>query len=181
MSRLSVGLGLAVVAFALAVGAIDGLHAARDWSTMGPLPPGSTIGSFRVRTLDGAPLDGEALQGRVTVLTFWATWCPACRDELGDLDELAGDYADAPVAFIAVDHEGIGLEQAAAVARRYRDARGLRLPVAIDDGSMAGLFRVGPIPHTVVLDAGGTIRYVHQGRVRADTLSEEVDGLLAGG
>jgi hypothetical protein len=44
---------------------------------------------------------------------------------------------------------------------------------------MARAFRVGPIPHTVVLDRAGRIRHVHQGRVRASTIADEIDDLLA--
>ena len=174
--------GGVVIAFALSVGAVDTYHAAKNFSKMGPLPPGESIPDFRVRMLDGGEFTADQLQGKVTVLTFWATWCPACRSELTDLDELDDDYANkGDVQFLAVNWEGSNVPPAArkTVAARYRKSANLGLPVAYDDGSMAKAVRVGPIPHTVILGRHGRLRYIHQGRVTSATIAEEIEALLA--
>ena len=64
-------------------------------------------------------------------------------------------------------------------AAGYAASEGLKLPIAIDNGSMARKFRVGPIPHTVVLDASGTVRHVHLGRVSSSTIADEIEELAA--
>ena len=55
----------------------------------------------------------------------------------------------------------------------------MRIPIALDGGAMARAFGVGPIPHTVVFDAAGKIRHVHQGLVSSNALADEIDALLA--
>lgn len=172
------------VVLGLAVAIAGGLALARglqSWSSAGPVAPGEDTPSFDVALLDGGRLANADLQGRVSVVTFWATWCGFCRDELRELDEVDDGYAAQGVGFVAVNREGGGLapRQAAALARSYRDQTGLGVPIAIDDGKMARGFRVGPIPHTVVLDRAGRIRHVHQGRVRVETITDEIDELLA--
>jgi cytochrome c biogenesis protein CcmG, thiol:disulfide interchange protein DsbE len=178
--RIAAGLGLCVIALPLWVGGLDVRHAARNWDRLGPLPPGREAPPFAVRMLDGGVFDHPQLAGEVTLVTFWATWCPACRSELADLDEVDEDLERRGVRFVAVNREGgqATPAMAAEIARRYRDAQRMSLPIAVDDGSMARAFRVGPIPHTVLFDRRGMVRHVHQGRVATSTLVDELEALL---
>lgn len=174
--------GALVVALAL-LGAGRELHRGiTQWERLGPLPPGGPTPAFEVLTLQGGRFGPADLHGKVSVLTFWATWCPACRSELGDLEELQHEYAGSSVQFLAINLEGGGLspQQAAATVREFARRRGMTLPTALDDGQAARSFRVGPIPHTLVVGPDGVVRYVHQGRVLSDTLRAEIDALLPG-
>lgn len=172
--------GALVVALAL-LGAGRELHrGVVQWERLGPLPPGGPTPPFEVLTLDGGRFGPQDLHGKVSVMTFWATWCPACRSELGDLEALQHEYAGRSVQFLAVNLEGGGLspQQAAATVQRFARSRSMTLPTALDDGQAARSFRVGPIPHTLVVGPDGVVRYVHQGRVLPSTLREEIDALL---
>jgi thiol-disulfide isomerase/thioredoxin len=173
--------GALVVGLAL-LGAGRELHRGIvQWERLGPLPPGGPTPAFEVLTLDGGRFGPRDLHGKVSVLTFWATWCGACRSELGDLEALQHEYAGGSVQFLAVNIEGGGLtpQQAAALVQGFVRQRGMTLPAALDDGQAARSFRVGPIPHTLVVGRDGVIRHVHQGRVSTQTLREEIDALLA--
>src|SRR6185437_13436455 len=44
-------------------------------------------------TLDGQKLATSDLLGHVVILTFWATWCVPCRDELPLLSRYATEHA----------------------------------------------------------------------------------------
>lgn len=180
MSRLPLALGLVLVAAAAFTGGRDLVRGIERWHVMGPLPPGEAAPQFRLYVPGGGTMPGEQLHGAVTVMTFWATWCGVCRGELEDLDELAQDYdGREDVRFVAVNHEGGGLSrpQVEGLIAQYRAKTGLQLPVMLDDGSASRSFRVRPIPHTVVLDPEGMIRYVHLGRVSASTIRAEIDRL----
>ena len=51
-------------------------------------------------------LDLTSLRGKVVLVNFWATWCPACRTELPILDRLAGNgRADLAVVAITTDRD----------------------------------------------------------------------------
>jgi thiol-disulfide isomerase/thioredoxin len=51
--------------------------------------PGAGAGTealdFQVSTVDGEPFDASALEGRPTILWFWAPWCTVCRAEGPDV------------------------------------------------------------------------------------------------
>lgn len=173
--------GALVVALAL-LGAGRELHRGIvHWDRLGPLPPGGPTPAFEVLTLDGGRFVADDLRGKVSVVTFWATWCPACKSELGDLEELQHEYPRGDVQFLAINNEGGGLAplEAAARVQGFVRTRGMTLPTALDDGQAARSFRVGPIPHTLVVGPDGVVRHVHQGRVLSATLRGEIETLLA--
>jgi thiol-disulfide isomerase/thioredoxin len=55
---------------------------------------------------DGTKASWGALKGKVVVLEFWATWCGPCVAAISHLNELADQFKDRPVQFIAVTDEG---------------------------------------------------------------------------
>lgn len=55
--------------------------------------------------LDGTPFSFNELRGQVRVVNVWASWSPASREELVAMDELATEFADADVAFVAINRQ----------------------------------------------------------------------------
>lgn len=181
MKSLRTMIGAAVLLGVLSIGAYDGVRALRDWDSMGPAAPGTTLESFAVHRLGGGRLEHADLLGKVSIVTFWATWCGPCQSELADLDELDDAYAGRDdVQFVAVNWEGGGysLPQRQQITAAHVERIGLGLPVAVDDGAMARALRVGAVPHTLVVDTQGVVRHVYPGRVRAASIAEDITDLL---
>jgi peroxiredoxin len=53
-------------------------------------------------TITGEKISLKSLQGKPTLLTFWATDCPGCIKEIPHLKALHRDYKDSGVKIIAV-------------------------------------------------------------------------------
>ena len=176
-SLLATAFGLVVLLLAGTAALVDLRRAANTWDQMGPLPPGSEVPEFRLAMLDGPPLDNAALQGRVTLMTFWATWCGACADQMPSIVELHESLAAQGLRVVGVNVDRAGAQ--AQMARDYRDAKALPFEIALDSGKTGDLFRVTMIPHVVIFDRTGQMRVVHQGKVRAAVLRSEVEALLA--
>ncbi len=137
--------------------------------------------------------------GRVGLLHIWATWCPACRAELGALRHLTHDgvtrdgvtrdgvtrdgvLAVADLVTVSTDEE-----QPAAVERFLRDAGLADMPVLLDpggrrltaprpDGSPSAVQPVA-LPMTYVTDAAGGVRGYIAGPI--DWQSADAAALLA--
>lgn len=59
-----------------------------------------------ISRLGATALDLASFRGKVVLVNFWATWCPACRTELPILDRLAGKgRADLAVVAITTDRD----------------------------------------------------------------------------
>jgi thiol-disulfide isomerase/thioredoxin len=127
------------------------------------LRPARTPPPLRPNGLDGRAADLGALDGGVTLINFWATWCPACVNELPILERLHLSGRGVRVIAIAVDREG-GPQQ---VLRYLQKLNVRRLPVYLDpEGVIAyadqknerkAPFALYGMPISYVIDRAGRI------------------------
>ncbi len=54
-------------------------------------------------TFDGAQFDPKVLDGKPTLLYFWASWCPICRREMVELEKHYQAYKDKGFNVLAVN------------------------------------------------------------------------------
>ena len=127
--------------------------------------------------LRGKPFDLERRRGKVMVLNFWATWCEPCRDELPSLERLQKARAGKPFEVVTVNFG----EQPERI-RTFLEREFVELPVVLDrDKEVAGRWKVGGLPMTFIVDAGGRVRYQVFGERKWDDAQSlaVIDKLLA--
>ncbi|WP_231248927.1 TlpA family protein disulfide reductase [Nocardioides furvisabuli] len=106
-----------------------------------------------------------------TVLWFWAPWCPTCRSQIPQVQDLAQTYGD------RVGVVGIGsLDSAEAIADFAGDADGVTHLEDVD-GELWTRFGVAEQSSFVVLDAAGEVVF-EAGYGGSDDLGARVDALL---
>lgn len=106
---------------------------------------------------DGTDVDVTDWQGDVVVLNTWYAACPPCRAEVGDLVEIAHDYADRGVHLL-----GINSTDDAGAAQAFERTFDVPYPSLHDADSTAiaalsGVVPVQAVPTTVVLDRDGMV------------------------
>lgn len=60
---------------------------------------------LNLRGIDGKTYSLASLRGNVLLVSFGATWCQPCREELAALEELKVEYQNKPVKFLWVNIE----------------------------------------------------------------------------
>lgn len=116
---------------------------------------GDVAPDFTVEMLDGSKVTLSALQGKPTLLIFWATWCPPCRLELSKLQEHIIDrYGDKiNVLPISRGEERTKVEE-------YISKMGYTFAVGLDgDQSIYRKYATNYIPRCFVIDAKGKVLY----------------------
>ena len=137
------------------------------WGRDAGLADGTRAPDESVRPLGGGhPIRLAKRDGRPLLLLFWATWCPACRDELPAIDRVARRYAGSGLQTLAVTDE-IGV---ASQVTQFLLDRGLTVPVGLEQGQVRAAYKVGTIPTVYLIDARGTIVWSRVGAVSADHL-----------
>lgn len=171
--------GAVLIAGTLVAGAGDAVIASQQWATWGPLAPSQPVPTFATKGFatpgfEAADLTNADLEGDVSMLMFWASWCGACESQMPTIDEIAREYADRGVKVWGVNGDEVPARGVQAARQRQ-----LGFPQVHDSGAARRVFGVGLIPHIVIVGRDGTVEHVHQGRVMGSTLRSELDELLA--
>lgn len=127
-----------------------------------------------LQTIDGGQIRlADAYGAKPVYLKFWATWCVPCRQQMPGYEqdyEALGDK----IEFVAVN---AGFSETEDGVRAYRQALGLRMPVAIDDGTLAASLDLRVTPQHVVIGRDGRILYV--GHLADERLHQALDAAIA--
>jgi cytochrome c-type biogenesis protein CcmF len=124
--------------------------------------------------LDGSSVALQEFQGSVTVIIFWNSQCPVCKQAMPNLQTLWEEYEGRDVVVL-----GIAVGNTQAEARRVIEELGTSYPIALDPtGSIAARYGITGVPETFVVDRAGRIAYVDVGAVNMNTLTSRVDPLL---
>jgi len=146
---------------------------------------GTPAPNFKFTSSDGKKEDRKALDGKVVVIDFWATWCGWCLKGMPHVDKVRQKYADnGKVRFLALseDADDVTDQQLADTLKQIKvDMPWGRLTAAASEELNNDLSFAG-IPAMIVLGTDGRIQYHHVGfdpKVE-ENLPPVIDALLAG-
>lgn len=110
--------------------------------------------------LDGSQKNVSDFQGGVTILSFWATWCPYCIKEMPDLQQIRENYPDVNVVMV-----NCGEDQA--LVADFVQQQDYDFTWALDPNFEAQMaYPTSGIPYTVVIDPEGNVSEIFAGSGR---------------
>lgn len=137
------------------------------FATSLPAPDVRTIRWFNT---DRTSLAG--FRGQVVLVDFWATWCGPCVAALREIQRLANEFG--PSGFTAVLIHARYTKTsgsyttdvvAESVIPTYIQQNRITLPIAIADQNEFESLGIRGIPHYVLIDRRGLVRYSRAGRL----------------
>jgi len=120
---------------------------------------------FTLKDLSGNEISLADHKGRVVLVDFWATWCPACRYAIPDLVRMQEKYADQGLVILAVSLDDPAKANNAFL-KAFKEKNRMNFPVLRGDRQVVtDFFGSGEIglPTFFVIDRKGRLVDSHTG------------------
>jgi thiol-disulfide isomerase/thioredoxin len=101
-------------------------------------------------------------KGKVTVVSFWATWCVPCKKEIKNIREQLPEWKkEADFNFMTVS---IDESRTEGLVKSYVKSQGWEFPTFIDPNSdLKRSLNFQNVPFTIIIDKKGKIAFMHSG------------------
>jgi thiol-disulfide isomerase/thioredoxin len=112
-----------------------------------------TATDFSLQSLEGKKVSLSSYKGQLVFLSFWATWCGPCKQELPSVQALYEKLKAKGFVILAVDV----MEDRKTVSD-FVKANAMTFPVLLDaSGAVGREYEAGSIPTNYLLDRNGKI------------------------
>jgi peroxiredoxin len=128
---------------------------------------GKPAPEWDLKDLEGNPRSLKDYRGKVVVLDFWYRGCGWCIRAMPQVNQLADDFKDQPVAIL-----GMNIDSEERDARFVVEAMNLKYPVLKVEEGLQKEYGVNFYPTLVLIGPDGTVRDLHAGY--SPTLREDV-------
>ncbi len=129
---------------------------------------------INLKTLEGKPINAKQLaqKDKITIISFWATWCAPCQKELTAIvpkyEGWQKNYNTEMVAVTIDNAQGLPKVKPMVAQKRWKYT-------IVSDVNSQLLAQLGGqnVPYTVVVDQKGHIVYTHNGYKDGDEVELE--------
>ncbi len=140
---------------------------------------GRSAPDFKLENVEGnyVSLKNELGDGPV-LLSFWATWCKPCIEEMTKYKDIYEKYKDRGFKILAIS---IDDERTVAKVKPFVKSKHYPFPVLLDTNSeVARKYYAQNVPYSVLIDKTGNIVYTHLGYMKGDELKmkNKIDELI---
>ncbi len=126
--------------------------------------------------VDGSMIDSAGYNGKVMLVTFFATWCPPCRAEVPALIQLQKEYTPRGFSVVGISVDQSGRDEVS----RFIAKNGINYPVVMANDRVTKDFKgIWGIPVSFLVDRSGQIRKRYEGYVEQEIYQKDIGELLA--
>ena len=122
-------------------------------------------------------------KGKTIFLNFWGTWCPPCRAEMPEIQELYEEYGEntGDVIILGVALPNVGNEGSEEEIASFLEENGYTYPTVMDEeASIASSYYISAFPTTFMIDKHGNVFGYATGQltkeIMKDIIQQTIDG-----
>ncbi len=145
------------------------------------LVPGMAMAATPMPSFDlqdvrnGRTVNSGVFKGKVLLLTFFATWCRPCLEEVPSLVKLHTDLADAGFSVVGMSVD----QQGPAVVAKFVEKKAINYPVLLAQAKTADDFGgIYGIPVAFLVNKAGNVVKKYNGYVEHHVLEKDIRSLL---
>ena len=122
------------------------------------LDNGSKVPNFTLTDLSGKNVSLSDYKGKVVVLNFWASWCPPCKAEMPEFNEMDREFKKSGDTVLLAINMTDGRRETKKKVETFISEQKYKMRVLLDsEGRASNLFDIRYLPTTYVIDAEGTV------------------------
>ncbi len=117
-------------------------------------------------------------KGKTVFLNFWATWCPPCRAEMPEIQEIYEEYGEnaSDVIILGIASPNVGREGSAEEIAAFLSENNYTYPVVMDtDGIISYYYGISAYPTTFMIDADGNVYGYVPGQITKDIMKNIIE------
>lgn len=122
-------------------------------------------------------------KGKTVFLNFWATWCPPCRAEMPEIQEIYEEYGgnESDVIILGIASPNYGREGSAEDIAAFLEDNGYSYPVVMDEGGLSAYdYGVSAYPTTFMIDKEGNVFGYVTGQITKDIMNSIIEQTIDG-
>lgn len=160
MLVLLLALVAAIIFWPVEASANSAVQQPQDIESTTLIHAGDVAPDFTVEMLDGKKVTLSSLRGKVVLVSFWATWCPPCRQEMAHMQEGVIDrFAGSDLVVLPISRG-----EKRETVEKFIEKMGYGFPVGLDiDQSIYSKYASNYVPRSVVINREGEVVYVAVG------------------
>jgi peroxiredoxin len=139
-----------------------------------------TYSDFTLPDVDGTDVTFSQITDKgPAIISFWATWCGPCKEEMKKINELYIKYKDKGLQYVAINQDN---QKSVSKVKAFITAQNYNFVVLLDTDKKVFESFSGKdeIPYTIIINKNKDIVASHTGFKTGDevTLEEEIKALL---
>lgn len=124
---------------------------------------------FTLTDLNGHSVSLASLRGKVVLISFWASWCPFCVQDMPVIDQLQKEFGKQGLVVMGINFEDTE------TARAFMRQHGYTFTTLVDaNDQVAQLYEIEVLPTVIVIGRDGNIANRLMGAKSKSTLRDAI-------